>query len=67
MSFRETLTKVRVITRNGEFEFENIVEARQRFPTLDVNRGCRNFTEAKQDNDYLVFEAWEIHDSYLED
>jgi hypothetical protein len=61
MSFRETLTKVRVITANGTFEFSDIKEAHKSFPTLDINRGCRKFTAAMEDGDYLLFESWDIN------
>jgi len=63
MSFKDTLTKVRVVTANGNFEFDDINEAHVSFPSLDINRGCRKFTAAMEDNGYLLFESWDIHNA----
>jgi len=63
MPFRQTLTKVRVVTRYGTAEFLSLKEAQEIYPDLDPYRGSKTFTSAINDNDALCFESWEVHDA----
>ena len=64
MPFRQTLTKVRVVTINGIEEFPNLIEAKNKYPSLDPYRGCKKFTTAMDDIDAMRFESWDIHSAF---
>ena len=63
MQVEETSTqKVRVSTTTQSFEFEDMAQAKNRFPELDAYRGSRTFTGATDYNDgFLTFEAWDLN------
>lgn len=56
------LTKVMVVTKNGDFEFKNFKEAKKKFPTLDLNKNTKDFTWGMKDGDFIRFEDWYIND-----
>ena len=65
--FRQRLKKVRVVTRDKTDDFDSLKEALEIFPTLNMYRGCVNFTCALDDHDALLFEAWDVHNALNED
>lgn len=64
MSFKETLTKIRVATYKGTEEFDSLKEAQIYYPDLDPYKNGKRFTQALDDGDALRFEEWAIYNSY---
>jgi hypothetical protein len=69
MPFRQTLTKVRVVTRNKILEYDSLRDAQEAFPDqLDLYRGSKVFTCAMDSgDDRLLFETWDIANALDED
>jgi hypothetical protein len=64
MPYRHQFTKVKVVTLNGTEEFDSLKEAQIKYPHLDLYRGCKDFTNALQDDDGSIrFESWDLHNA----